>query len=67
MRPRVFGFGTEHVGCASIWQAANTVDLQLFVLVGYAFALPITFAYTADAYSVFRGRGAGEISGGGYG
>ncbi len=51
----------------TIWQAANTVDSQLFVLVGYSLALPITFAYTAYAYYVFRGKVAEEISGGGYG
>ncbi len=51
----------------TIWQAANTPDSQLFALVGYAFALPITFAYTAYAYWVFRGKVAEEITGGGYG
>ena len=50
----------------TIWQAANTVESQLFVLVGYAFAVPITFAYTAYAYYVFRGKVAEEIVGGGY-
>lgn len=51
----------------TIWQAANTVDSQLFVLVGYAFAVPTTFAYTGYAYWVFRGKVAEDIVGGGYG
>lgn len=51
----------------TIWQAANAVDSQLFVLVGYAVAVPITFAYTAYAYWVFRGKVAEDIVGGGYG
>ena len=51
----------------TIWQAANTVDSQMFALVGYSLALPITFAYTAYAYYVFRGKVAEEITGGGYG
>jgi cytochrome d ubiquinol oxidase subunit II len=51
----------------TIWQAANTIDSQLFVLVGYAFAMPITFGYTFYAYWVFRGKVAEEIIGGGYG
>jgi cytochrome d ubiquinol oxidase subunit II len=51
----------------TIWQAANTPDSQLFTLVGYALALPITFAYTGYAYWVFRGKVAEEIQGGGYG
>ncbi|HEX2136770.1 MAG TPA: cytochrome d ubiquinol oxidase subunit II [Microvirga sp.] len=51
----------------TIWQAANTPESQLFTLIGYAFALPLTFAYTAYAYWVFRGKVAEEITGGGYG
>jgi cytochrome d ubiquinol oxidase subunit II len=50
----------------TIWQAANTVDSQLFVLVGYAVALPATFIYTAYAYWVFRGKVAEDVLGGGY-
>ena len=50
----------------TIWQAANTIDTQIFTLVGYAFAVPITFAYTAYAYYVFRGKVAEEIIEGGY-
>ncbi|QFU17769.1 cytochrome d ubiquinol oxidase subunit II [Microvirga thermotolerans] len=51
----------------TIWQAANTVSSQLFALVGFAVVLPVTFAYTAYAYYVFRGKVAEEIRGGGYG
>ena len=51
----------------TIWQVANAPDAQLFPLIGYAFALPATFAYTAYAYWVFRGKVAEEIVGGGYG
>jgi cytochrome bd ubiquinol oxidase subunit II len=51
----------------TIWQTANTVSSQLFTLVGFAIVLPMTFAYTAYAYYVFRGKVAEEISGGGYG
>ncbi|HEV2565021.1 MAG TPA: cytochrome d ubiquinol oxidase subunit II [Microvirga sp.] len=51
----------------TIWDTANTVNSQLFALVGFAIVLPITFAYTAYAYYVFRGKVAEEISGGGYG
>ena len=50
----------------TIWQAANTVDSQLFVLVGYAFAVPITFAYTGYAYWVFRGKVAEDVVAEGY-
>jgi cytochrome d ubiquinol oxidase subunit II len=39
----------------------------MFALVGYAFALPITFACTAYADYVFRGEVAEEITGCGYG
>ncbi|MCG7393518.1 cytochrome d ubiquinol oxidase subunit II [Microvirga sp. ACRRW] len=51
----------------TIWDTANTVNSQLFALVGFAIVLPITFAYTAYAYYVFRGKVAEEIQGGGYG
>jgi len=51
----------------TIWDTANTVNSQLFALVGFAIVLPITFIYTAYAYYVFRGKVAEEISGGGYG
>jgi cytochrome d ubiquinol oxidase subunit II len=51
----------------TIWEAANAPESQLFLLVGYGLALPITFAYTAYGYWVFRGKVAEEIAGGGYG
>ena len=51
----------------TIWDTANTVNSQLFALVGFAIVLPMTFAYTAYSYYVFRGKVADEISGGGYG
>ncbi|MGO4387972.1 cytochrome d ubiquinol oxidase subunit II [Microvirga sp. 2YAF29] len=51
----------------TIWDTANTVKSQLFALVGFAIVLPITFAYTAYAYYVFRGKVDEEIKGGGYG
>ena len=50
----------------TIWQAANTVPSQLFALAGYSVALPATFAYTAYAYYVFRGKVAEEIGAAGY-
>jgi cytochrome d ubiquinol oxidase subunit II len=50
----------------TIWQAANTVESQIFPLFGFAIVLPVTFIYTAYAYWVFRGKVAEEISGGGY-
>jgi cytochrome bd ubiquinol oxidase subunit II len=51
----------------TIWDTANTVHSQLFALVGFAIVLPMTFAYTAYAYYVFRGKVAEEIKAGGYG
>jgi cytochrome d ubiquinol oxidase subunit II len=51
----------------TIWDTANTVNSQLFALVGFAVVLPITFIYTAYAYYVFRGKVAEDIQGGGYG
>jgi cytochrome bd ubiquinol oxidase subunit II len=51
----------------TIWDTANTVKSQLFALVGFAIVLPLTFAYTAYAYYVFRGKVEEEIKGGGYG
>lgn len=50
----------------TIWDTANTVSSQLFALVGFAIVLPFTFAYTAYAYWVFRGKVAEDIKGGGY-
>ncbi|MBZ6077625.1 cytochrome d ubiquinol oxidase subunit II [Microvirga puerhi] len=51
----------------TVWQAANTVSSQLFALVGFAIVMPVTFAYTAYAYYVFRGKVSEEIRAGGYG
>jgi cytochrome bd ubiquinol oxidase subunit II len=50
----------------TIWQAANTVESQLFALVGFAIVMPLTFIYTGYAYWVFRGKVAEEIKAGGY-
>ncbi|AWM85806.1 cytochrome d ubiquinol oxidase subunit II [Microvirga sp. 17 mud 1-3] len=51
----------------TVWQASNTVSSQLFALVGFAIVMPVTFAYTAYAYYVFRGKVAEEVQAGGYG
>ena len=40
----------------TIWDTANTVNSQLFALVGFAIVLPMTFVYTAYCYYVFRGK-----------
>ena len=40
----------------TIWQAANTVNSQLFALVGFSIVMPLTFFYTGYAYWVFRGK-----------
>ncbi|GJE60916.1 cytochrome d ubiquinol oxidase subunit II [Methylobacterium trifolii] len=50
----------------TIWQAANAVSALQFALVGYAVVMPLTLAYTAYAYWVFRGKVA-EDGAGGYG
>src|SRR3954453_11741902 len=50
----------------TIWQAANTVNSQLFALVGFSIVMPLTFLYTGYAYWVFRGKVAEEIKAGGY-
>jgi len=51
----------------TIWQAANAVSALKFALVGYAVVMPLTLAYTAYAYWVFRGKVAEDIGAGGYG
>ncbi|GJE46478.1 cytochrome d ubiquinol oxidase subunit II [Methylobacterium soli] len=51
----------------TIWQAANAVSALQFALVGYAVVMPLTLAYTAYAYWVFRGKVAEDIQAGGYG
>ncbi|MFN3685313.1 cytochrome d ubiquinol oxidase subunit II [Salinarimonas sp.] len=50
----------------TIWDAANTVDSQIFALVGFSIVMPVTFAYTAYAYWVFRGKVAEDIKDTGY-
>ena len=50
----------------TVWQAANTVNSQLFALVGFSIVMPLTFLYTGWAYWVFRGKVAEEIVSGGY-
>src|SRR5215207_7041770 len=50
----------------TVWQAANTVNSQLFALVGFSIVMPLTFLYTGYAYWVFRGKVAEEIKAGGY-
>jgi cytochrome d ubiquinol oxidase subunit II len=51
----------------TIWQAANAVSALQFALVGYAVVMPLTLAYTAYAYWVFRGKVAEDVQAGGYG
>lgn len=51
----------------TIWQAANTVHSQLFALIGFVIVMPVTFAYTAYAYYVFRGKVSEDVAAGGYG
>ena len=51
----------------TIWEAANAVSALRFALVGYAVVMPLTLAYTAYAYWVFRGKVAEDIAAGGYG
>ena len=51
----------------TIWQAANAVSALKFALVGYAVVMPLTLAYTAYAYWVFRGKVAEDMQSGGYG
>jgi cytochrome d ubiquinol oxidase subunit II len=51
----------------TIWQAANAVSALQFALVGYSVVMPLTLAYTAYAYWVFRGKVAEDIETGGYG
>jgi cytochrome d ubiquinol oxidase subunit II len=40
----------------TIWEAAAAPNSQIFLLVGLAFILPATLAYTAYSYWVFRGK-----------
>ena len=50
----------------TVWQVSNTVESQLFTLAGFAVVLPMTFAYTAYAYWVFRGKVAEDLTDAGY-
>ncbi len=50
----------------TIWTAANTPLSQQFLLVGFAFALPMTLVYTGYVYWVFRGKIAEDIDVGAY-
>jgi cytochrome bd ubiquinol oxidase subunit II len=50
----------------TIWQTANTVNSQLFALVGFAIVMPLTFFYTGYAYWVFRGKVAEDVQASGY-
>jgi cytochrome d ubiquinol oxidase subunit II len=40
----------------TLWEAASSPQTQLFLLVGVAVLIPITLAYTAYSYYVFRGK-----------
>jgi cytochrome bd ubiquinol oxidase subunit II len=50
----------------TIWQAANTVHSQQFALVGFLLVFPITLAYNAYAYWVFRGKVAENVQASSY-
>src|ERR687893_396937 len=50
----------------TIWQASNHPSSQMFALYGYAVVMPLTFAYTAYAYWVFRGKVAEDVQSSGY-
>jgi cytochrome d ubiquinol oxidase subunit II len=50
----------------TIWQAANTVNSQLFALVGFSIVMPLTFVYTGYAYWVFRGKVPEDTRASGY-
>ncbi|HUE63301.1 MAG TPA: cytochrome d ubiquinol oxidase subunit II [Rhizomicrobium sp.] len=40
----------------SLWQAASSIDTQIFLGVGTLFLLPVIFVYTGWSYWVFRGK-----------
>ena len=40
----------------TLWEAASPPETQIFLLVGVAVLIPITLAYTAYSYYVFRGK-----------
>lgn len=50
----------------TVWEASNTPSSQLFVLIGFSFALPATLIYTGYAYWVFRGKVAEDVESSGY-
>jgi cytochrome d ubiquinol oxidase subunit II len=50
----------------TIWQAANTPKSQAFTLVGFAIVMPLTLAYTAYSYWVFRGKVPEDVRAAGY-
>ncbi|GGK25474.1 cytochrome d ubiquinol oxidase subunit II [Salinarimonas ramus] len=50
----------------TIWQAANTVNSQLFALVGFSIVIPVILAYTVYVYWVFRGKVAETLEESGY-
>ncbi|WP_349370789.1 cytochrome d ubiquinol oxidase subunit II [Salinarimonas sp.] len=50
----------------TIWEAANTVNSQLFALVGFSVVLPVMLGYTAYVYWVFRGKVAEDLEESGY-
>ncbi|WP_029032600.1 cytochrome d ubiquinol oxidase subunit II [Salinarimonas rosea] len=50
----------------TIWEAANTVNSQLFALVGFSIVIPIIFGYTIYVYWVFRGKVPETLEDSGY-
>jgi cytochrome d ubiquinol oxidase subunit II len=50
----------------TIWQAANTPKSQAFTLFGFAIVMPLTLAYTAYSYWVFRGKVPEDVQAAGY-
>ena len=45
----------------TLWQAASSVDTQVFLAVGTMFLLPVILMYTAWSYWVFRGKARSDI------
>lgn len=45
----------------TLWQAASSVDTQLFLAIGTLFLLPIILMYSAWSYWVFRGKVRADI------
>lgn len=46
----------------TLWQAASSLNTQLFLAIGTLFLLPIVLMYTAWSYWVFRGKVRSDIS-----